>query len=182
TRRYVSARPLQGPVRAADPFREEPEHAHAPLVVMLVLTQASVGGFVADLAGRRAGLGVPAALAVFSLAVGLAGGAASLLPLGRPVYAYPALIRLRPSWLSREVAAFGLFAALALAPAAAALFRPALATTTATLAPAAGAAAVACSVMVYHAVKRPFWHAATAGAKFAGTAAVLGLAAALVAT
>jgi Fe-S-cluster-containing dehydrogenase component len=171
TTRYVSARALQGPVRAADHFREEPEHAHAPLVVMLVLTQASVGGFVADLVGRWAGLGVPAALAVFSLAVGLAGVAASLLHLGRPLYAYRALIGLRHSWLSREVAAFGLFAALAPAHAAAALFRPALATTSAALASAAGAAAVGCSVMVYHAVKRPFWHAATAGAKFAGTAA-----------
>ena len=36
--------------------------------------------------------------------------------------------------------------------------------------------------MVYHVVRRPFWHSATAAPKFAGTALVLGLSLALVAT
>ncbi len=44
---------------------------------------------------------------------------------------------------------------------------------------AAGVCGVASSVMVYHAVRRPFWRAASSGVKFAGTALVLGLATAL---
>ena len=63
TTRYLSTRPMQGPVRAGDHFRNEPEHAHSPLVVMLVLTQASAGGFLVELAARATGQAVPAALA-----------------------------------------------------------------------------------------------------------------------
>ena len=44
-----------------------------------------------------------------------------------------------------------------------------------------GLAGVASSVMVYHAVRREFWHASYGGVKFAGTAAILGLATALAA-
>jgi DMSO reductase anchor subunit len=80
------------------------------------------------------------------------------------------------------VAAFGAFAALSSTAAAAVLFRPEFAKWLSAGAAASGAAAVACSVMVYHVVRRPFWHASTTGPKFAGTAAVLGLAATLVAT
>jgi DMSO reductase anchor subunit len=47
------------------------------------------------------------------------------------------------------------------------------------LAAAAGVAGIASSVMVYHVVRRPFWRAAVSGPKFAGTALVLGPAAAL---
>ena len=45
-----------------------------------------------------------------------------------------------------------------------------------------GLAGVACSVLVYHVVRRPYWHAAYGGFKFAGTAVVLGLATALAAS
>ena len=175
TTRYVTSRPLQGPVRAADHHHNEPEHVHAPLVIMLVLTQASAGGFLADFLGRAvAGTGgwaLPAA----SLVLGLAGIAASILHLGRPLYFYRALIGLGHSWLSREVAAFGLFVNLALVHAAVAMVRPDLARITAAGVAAAGLAAVFCSVMVYHVVRRPFWHAKSAAVKFAGTAVVAGL-------
>jgi formate dehydrogenase iron-sulfur subunit len=72
--------------------------------------------------------------------------------------AYVAVERLAPGWLASRP---GLRAVL-------------LATVV-----LAGTAGVACSVMVYHVVRRPFWHASIAGWKFAGTALVLGLAAAL---
>ena len=42
---------------------------------------------------------------------GMGGTGASVLHLGRPLYAYRAIIGLRHSWLSREVLAFGFFAA-----------------------------------------------------------------------
>ena len=95
----------------------EPEHAHWPLIVMLVLTQLSVGGFAVELAALAAGSSRrhrrACSIRSFASASGWAGLAASVLHLGRPLYAYRALIGLRHSWLSREVLAFGLFATLA---------------------------------------------------------------------
>jgi Fe-S-cluster-containing dehydrogenase component/DMSO reductase anchor subunit len=186
TTRYHSARPLPGAVRPADHFRNHPEHAHWPLVIMLVLTQMAVGGFVVDLAGRLA-LGTGSApLVVLSLAALLLGLVASTCHLGRPLYAYRALIGLRHSWLSREVAAFGLFAKLAMAHAALTVLLPGwygahrgIQAGLAAAVAAAGVAGLFCSVMVYHVVRRPFWRASIGGVKFAGTALVLGLSAAL---
>jgi DMSO reductase anchor subunit len=156
---------------------------------MLVLTQLSVGGFLVELiarvAGRTEGIGSPAHLWV-CLGLGFVGLGASLLHLGRPLYAYRAILGLRHSWLSREVVSLGLFAKLAAAFMAADSFAPAwlmdrpgfrmglLATVV-----VAGLSGVSSSVMVYHAVRRPFWRASSAGIKFAGTAVVLGLATAL---
>lgn len=176
TTRYVTHRPSVGAVRAADHHRNQPEHAHPPLVVMLVSTQAAIGGFLADLAARAAGIEVPTALPWSSLALGLFGIAASVRHLGRPLYAYRAVIGFRHSWLSREVAAFGLFAALATIHAGTTLVRPEHALVTAAAVGVAGMTAVFCSAMVYHVVRRPFWHLARSVPKFAGTAVVLGLA------
>jgi DMSO reductase anchor subunit len=150
---------------------------------MLVLTQASTGAYAAEFALRAAGASVPTALPLLALAFGLSGLAASTLHLGRPLYAYRALIGLRHSWLSREVAAFGAFAAAALLGTAAPWLPfdvpKQVLTALAGAAAVTGLVGVACSVMVYHAVRRPFWHASQGGPKFLGTAAVLGLAAAL---
>lgn len=176
TTRYVTQRPLQGPVRAADHHHNEPEHAHAPLVVMLMLTQAAAGGFLADLVARTAFHANSVVLPGLSLVLGLIGIGASILHLGRPLYAYRAIIGLRHSWLSREVAAFGLFAKVALVHVAAVLFRPEWATLTVSAAAVSGLLAVFCSVMVYHVVRRPFWHGAFTAMKFGGTVAVGGLA------
>ncbi|AMV38403.1 DmsC/YnfH family molybdoenzyme membrane anchor subunit [Planctomyces sp. SH-PL62] len=187
TTRFTSLRPgLPGPA-GGDPTA--PEHGHSPLAVMLVLTQLAAGGFLVELAARLAdpkdGLSGPA-LARLSLALGLVGLVASVLHLGRPLYAYRAVLGLRHSWLSREVATLGLFAKLATAYVAADWLagdwmaaRPEARLGLLAAVAAAGAAGVACSVMVYHAVRRPFWRASVSGWKFAGTAAVLGLASAL---
>ncbi|MDR3637754.1 MAG: dimethyl sulfoxide reductase anchor subunit [Isosphaeraceae bacterium] len=175
TTRYVTLRPLQGAVRAADHHHSEPEHAHAPLVVMLVLTQAAAGGFLADFLSRVTGQGSHWGLPALSVALGLVGIAASVLHLGRPLYAYRAIVGLRHSWLSREVLAFGLFAKLGLVHAGVAFLRPGLALASAAGVSVAGVAAVVCSVMVYHVVRRPFWQAGITGVKFAGTALVAGL-------
>jgi hypothetical protein len=84
--------------------RVEPEHAHLPLVFMLVLTQLSVGAFamlwLLDLMGRGAELTMGALTSLGLAAVSLG---ASTLHLGRPIYAWRALKGLRRSWLSREV-------------------------------------------------------------------------------
>jgi DMSO reductase anchor subunit len=158
---------------------------------MLVLTQLSVGGFAVELAavasGAAGGIGTILHPAL-CLGLGWAGLAASVLHLGRPLYAYRAIIGLRHSWLSREVLAFGLYAKLATAFVALDILRPGWLRMSAGLRPAllvgvvlSGLAGLASSVMVYHAVRRDFWHARYGGIKFAGTAIVLGLATALTA-
>ena len=103
-----------GDLRTVDDHHLEPEHAHWPLIAMLVLTQLSVGGFAVELGGSPLGLTGGAGerffktIALSQLGMGSVG--ASVLHLGRPLYAYRALIGVRHSWLSREVLAFGLFA------------------------------------------------------------------------
>lgn len=184
TTQYRSAAPLPADALPADHFSLVPSHAHPPLTIMLVLTQLSVGAFVlawlVDLVAspqltdglRPAGAGV--ALAVGVLALG-----ASLLHLGRPRYAWRAVIGLRHSWLSREIVAFSAFAGLAAAYAVGVwidlppgLVRPLGAATA-----AAGIAGVASSVMVYAVTGRRWWRAAVAGPKFALTTAITGSAA-----
>jgi Fe-S-cluster-containing dehydrogenase component/DMSO reductase anchor subunit len=194
---YRTERALPRNMLPADFYTVRPSHAHRPLVLMLVLTQLSAGAFAIDAVASA--FVAPQALATLrpthalvALAVGLVALAASVFHLGRPQYAFRALLGLRTSWMSREILAFGLFAALAAAYAAShwqAALLPLLGA--APLAPsiaahlqdglcaavaAAGAAGVTCSVFIYAATRRPWWSAPTAGFKFAMTAITLGLA------
>lgn len=187
TTQFKSRRALPRNLLPADYFDVHPEHAHWPLVVMLVLTQLSAGGFLAALAlhAGRTNAG-STAQAIVSLAFGLLALAASTLHLGRPHLAWRAVLGLKHSWLSREAVAFGAFAPLAalyagltwLAPgwyADRPVVQQALAASVALL----GLAGVGCGVMVYHVVRRSFWHGGRSGPKFFGTTALLGLSATL---
>jgi formate dehydrogenase iron-sulfur subunit len=92
TTRYFSAKKLPANMRPADFYKIKPEHSHLPLVVMLVLTQLSVGAFSFALALR---LLFPAPLiravtpfhSVVALLLGLLALGASTMHLGRPLYA-----------------------------------------------------------------------------------------------
>ncbi|MGH8908081.1 MAG: DmsC/YnfH family molybdoenzyme membrane anchor subunit [Egibacteraceae bacterium] len=185
TTRYVTRRQLPTEVMAADHFSVRPSHSHSPLAAMLVLTQLSVGAFVADLGLRAAAgtlvepmrqLNALAALVLGVLALGV-----SLLHLGRPLYAFRAVLGIRTSWLSREIVAFGAFAALAAAYAGAlwAHAPPRLVTLLAGLVSATGLAGVASSVMVYAVTGRRWWRARSTAPRFASTTLVCGLAAVL---
>jgi formate dehydrogenase iron-sulfur subunit len=186
---------LSGPggLVSEDNHHVEPEHAHWPLVIMLVLSQLSVGGFALEEAlGRLAGRADAFTLELQSaLCLGFAWAAlaASVGHLGRPQYAYRAVIGLKHSWLSREVLAFGLFGVLATLHVVLEFFAPASLENAPSLRAAllamvvsTGVAGVVCSVLVYHVVQRPFWRAPLGGIKFAGTSLVLGLGTALVST
>lgn len=180
---YKTERALPRNLLPANFYLVKPAHHHTPLVVMLVLTQLSVGAFCIDAMGSRL---LPAAAlqelgpihAVASLAVGLAALGASVLHLGRPLYAFRAVLGLRTSWMSREILAFGLFAQAAMLyaasywwspfPGAQGVLRAAVATT--------GLGGVLCSVMIYQATQRPWWSASRTGFKFLLTTAILGLA------
>jgi Fe-S-cluster-containing dehydrogenase component/DMSO reductase anchor subunit len=194
---YRTERALPRNMLPADFYTVKPAHEHRPLVLMLVLTQLSAGAFaIGAVAG---GLVTPQAVATLgpihslvALVVGLVALAASVFHLGRPRYAFRALLGLRTSWMSREILAFGVFAPLAGAYAAsqwqaALLPLVGIAPLTASFARrlqdglcaavvAAGVAGVTCSVFIYHATRRPWWNAPTAGFKFAMTSLTLGLA------
>jgi formate dehydrogenase iron-sulfur subunit len=163
---YRSARGQLDDVLAADRFAVKPAHAHDPLTVMLVLTQLSVGAFVVDLlapGSSRWG----SAIALFT---GLLALGASVLHLGRPQYAWRAVIGLRHSWLSREVVAFGVFAAAA-APYA--LFHSEI---LGYAVAASGLAGVACSIQLYARTGRRWWRASATTVRFGLSTTVSGLA------
>lgn len=144
--------------------------SHEPLVAMLVLTQAAAGALAVDLAtGHRL------ATTTSALVLALAGLAISIFHLGRPERAWRALAGWRHSWLSREVGALGLFAAMA--------FVAVLTGSAAgqAVAAVAGVAGVACSAMLYVVTRRPSWRAGVTLPRFALGALVGGAAVAFAA-
>ena len=178
----------------ADFHAVRPAHQHMPLVFMLVLTQLSVGAFLGDrllptwLNASVLALVRPLHGSV-ALGIGLLALLASTAHLGRPQYAFRALIGLRRSWLSREILAFGVFSMLAMlyagsavaAHASSALLRlPPVAralqlgTGLGTSAAVVGLLGVFSSVMVYHVTRRRYWHASRTGFLFFGTTLLLG--------
>ena len=119
TTRYRSERAFPLDARPADYDEVRISPSHPSLVTMLVLTQMAVGAFVAvpaagaglALVEFSSGTVLARGYAVWSLFWGTVGLLASLFHLGRPHLAFRAVYGLRSSWLSREVLAFGLFAA-----------------------------------------------------------------------
>jgi DMSO reductase anchor subunit len=170
----------------ADYFSVRPEHAHWPLVLMLVLTQLSVGAFLVALLleylpGSRETGGMRSADAAGALLFGLLALASSTLHLGRPHLAYRAVIGLRSSWLSREILAFGLFATLAAVYAVTVFVSDRIALMATTLQTALGAGVVgaglvgvACSIMIYHCTRRALWNGPAVATRFLLTTLLMG--------
>lgn len=197
TTSYVSKRALPRNALPADFYRVRAEHQHMPLVLMLVLTQLSVGAFCAEFMLRAlADAAFRQSHAIVALTAGLLALGASVLHLGRPAYAFRAVLGFRTSWLSREAVAFGLFAALGVAYAAS-VWQAALlgAVGIAPIAPElarlsssvlgvsvalSGLFGVACSTMVYAATARSFWSTGRTAFRFGTSAALLGSATTLV--
>lgn len=164
------------------------QHPHWPLIVMLVLTQLSVGAFLVGLGLER--LLSTELFAVIrplhsanALAFGLLALAASTLHLGRPQFAWRAVIGLRHSWLSREIVAFGAFAGAAILYAAGSWFgfevvsvSPSLSRAVGWSVGAFGVLGVFCSVMVYAFTHRVYWSFPLTATRFALTTALLGIA------
>jgi len=183
TTTYRTRKELPRNLLPADFYALSPERPHPPLIVMLVLTQLSVGAFCvelmrSELLGAAIARGVGHASAAVALALGLAALALSVLHLGRPLYAFRAMLGLRRSWLSREILAFSLFAGVA-SGYAASLWLPASEPLRALLlrgSAVSGLVGVVCSVMVYAATRRPTWHASSVAFKFLASGGVLGAA------
>jgi formate dehydrogenase iron-sulfur subunit len=200
TTEYVTKRAFPRNLLPADFYQVRTGHPHLPLVFMLVLTQLSVGAFAVEFFLRRLFPQLASARAyhaIVALAAGLLALGASIFHLGRPRYAFRAVIGLRTSWLSREILAFGAFAGAAAAYAAHVWSGPLLAKlhlpplpgwigtkaasdALGTLVVASGLAGVGCSVMLYVRTAREWWSGARTAFRFYATAAVLGLATTLV--
>lgn len=186
TTTYKTTRVFPRNMLPADYFQVSRQHPHLPLVVMLVLTQLSVGAFgwgvgLEWLAGEELMQPIASVQAAVALAFGLLALAASTFHLGRPQYAFRAVLGIRHSWLSREIVAFGLFAGLACAYAAA-LLSPVPNVLGAEAVRwlgwsvvAVGAAAMFCSVMIYASVQRELWSFPRSVIRFSLSAVLLGL-------
>jgi formate dehydrogenase iron-sulfur subunit len=189
TTRYVSRRKLAEDLLPGDHFDVRAGKSHPPLTVMLVLTQLSVGAFVADFGLRMAGghMAAPRPVnALIALTLGLLALGASLAHLGRPLYAFRSVLGIRHSWLSREIVAFTAFAALATLYAGVLWMHPGgsqvVVRLLGGLVGLTGIIGVACSVMIYAATARTWWRARVTGVKFALTSAACGLAVVLATT
>ena len=177
TTRYVG-REVPASATAADRLALVPQHAHWPLVLMLMLTQAGVG----ILLTARGDL----TLTLTGTAIFFSGMGASILHLGQPLKAWRFFIGLRTSWLSREILAFSLFAPIpiflstfAALPYFTKLSIPPL---IANLLPLFSQAidhsalplsliAVFTSVMIYHDTHRSLWRFPLGATRFFGTVA-----------
>jgi formate dehydrogenase iron-sulfur subunit len=193
TTEYKTKRVFPKNTLPADFYNVRPAHNHFPLVILLVLTQLSVGAFSVNyvVTSFYSTSTVERYHALVALALGLVALGASTLHLGRPQYAFRAIMGFRHSWMSREVAAFGAFAGLAVAYAAGAwantllhaLGLPELdpALTTRLQRWLGGAVAVTgllgvgCSAMLYAVTRRVFWRLSYSGPRFLATTALLGL-------
>ena len=177
TTRYVG-REVPHSATAADQEALIPQHAHWPLVLMLMLTQAGVGLLMT----ARGDL----TLTLTGSAIFFSGMAASVFHLGQPLKAWRFFLGLRTSWLSREILAFSLFAPLpvtlvilALLPHFPQLPVPASVTVLLPLAfwvtqlsiVVVGGVAVFTSVMIYHDTQRSLWRFPRGAARFFGTVA-----------
>src|SRR5262245_4366869 len=194
TTTYKTNRALPRNLLPADYYSVATQHAHWPLIFMLVLTQMSVGAVVVDqilawFPPPGEADSVAAARAVHSAAaflLGMLGLAAAIFHLGRPQYAFRAIIGLRTSWLSREILAFSLFALFATAYAALPWIEllgrgsfEGLQRALGCVVAASGLSGVLCSVMIYVSTRRPLWNAPRTTLLFLLSCAVLGLPTAL---
>jgi formate dehydrogenase iron-sulfur subunit len=170
TTRYTSNRP-PAEMRSADHEGVRPQHAHWPLVLMLVFTQLGIGASIVTTWGNLAAAHSWAPYA--NLAAFAAGLFFSVFHLGQPLKAWRVWLGWRTSWLSREAIllnAFGAFLGWQIVGGklpgwvllCAAVF------------------AVFAQVMVYADTKRQFWDVDRTLPRFFGSVFVLGAAFALV--
>jgi DMSO reductase anchor subunit len=155
---------------------------------MLVLTQLSVGAFVVGLildqfVWGEAAQSLRPLQATNALIFGLLALGASVLHLGRPLYAFRAVLGLGHSWLSREIVAFGAFAKLATAYALGIWWLERASPWQATLidglgwsVAVTGLLAVFCSAMIYVCTQRECWSMWRVGLRFGLSAALTGTA------
>lgn len=175
--RYVSSRAIPSDAESAAARVPRREHAHWPLIVMLILTQLAVGLFLM-LAGLAAWDRVEFSRLSFPVSVaGMialhAGLVAAVFHLGRPLGAWRFFLGLRTSWMSREILAFSTLAGMSFFAVGAAWLFPGFTLPIAATA-AMGLVAVFTSAMIYVDTRRSFWSKPLVFWRFYGTTVLLG--------
>jgi Fe-S-cluster-containing dehydrogenase component/DMSO reductase anchor subunit len=172
TTRYVSHSPfaktvVERPVELAD--------SHPSLVVMLTLTQASVGLFVCALLSSALVEHPFAVAATLSFLLAVAGMTATAFHLGRPLLGFRAVLGLRTSWLSREAVALAGFVGLSGLFVASSLVSSEARTDLALLVAAVGVTTLYCSAKVYQDTPRAYWATRRTLVRFALSALTSGI-------
>ena len=160
-----------------DFYSAQSQHAHFPLVFMLVLTQVALGVFtmgalIGIIGGAAENFVTWYAIAGFGFLC--AGLGLATLHLGRPTKAYRAMSGFRTSWLSREIIGFNGFAGAASGLIASCFLFPQWSLLASISTVLAGILAVECSVMLYVVTGRPLWSAARTHGLFFLSALVTG--------
>ena len=198
TTQFIRNEALPSNSLPVDFYSSKPKDPHLPLVIGLVLTQLSVGVLIGEWICNNKGYSqdsywlspVTMILSVLTVLVAIA---ASTMHLGRPLYAFRAVLGLKTSWLSREVVAFGIYmkalVALAVIISAPVIYEYAgwqipLIEHVESMIPAlrvgtifVGLLGILCSVMIYHDTKKEMWNFYWSAPKFFLTAATLGISA-----
>ena len=183
TTKYLSEKGLPLHLRAADAETIRPAAAHWPLVFMLILTQAGIGGLIFQWLEHFSEGTTSMAFSLLNAALIITGLSASILHLGRPLQSWRAFIGVRRSWLSREILAFNALAlCVLLHPAVGILpvpFADKYRVAALVFCSLTGAAALLCSIMVYVDTPRIFWGWRQTVLRFLGTTLLLGATASL---
>jgi DMSO reductase anchor subunit len=154
----------------------KPAHSELPLVFMTVLTQISLGGFLALFLGDVMSLFgfeptnyIMALLVMLPAALGLP---LSALHLGRPFLALTAMKNIKTSWLSREALALGVFTALMSGVVGVYFFEVSVGVRLGleALTLAVGVYGIYAQSMIYRIRARPSWNRTTTNLKFFGVA------------
>jgi len=200
TTRYRTNRPMPEGARPGDADAFHLDHAHWPLIGMLLLTQMSVGLYAVL---SLIGLFAPGAFESLKGPLGVAGFVTlnaglvvSVFHLGRPLGAWRFFLGLRTSWMSREILVFSALAASGGACTTACLWEPLarmapilheverfvhppqFALLLGTLTTVIGLGGVFCSAMIYVDTRRAFWVSRLTFPRFFGSTALLGISAA----
>ncbi len=171
TTRYTG-RKTPATAHAADRDTLRPEHAHWPLVFMLILTQSGLG------LCSGGGLHPPSpALLITAAVLFNLGMIAATLHLGQPLKAWRFFLGLKTSWLSREILAFTLVAPIPLILVALSLtpdfpYKTHFSLLTSHSALPAALLAIFTSVMIYQDTRRVSWRFSLTASRFFGTFAV----------
>ncbi len=186
---YHTRSAMPAGVVAGDDGSLTPQHAHWPLIFMLVLLQAGTGCFLVAAAlvygAQSENIWL---LTVAGAAWTLTGLFASVFHLGRPMGAWRIFLGWKKSWLSREAMVFGMFGGLAATVPAIPFIKklsflppipPIIEANLLAMAAMAGLAGTFASIMLYHDTRRAYWQFILTFTRFSSTMLVLGLATAL---
>ena len=176
TTRYTLPDNMPDDMKEVDEHILKPSHSEWPLVFMTVLTQISLGGFLAlflgdvmSLFGFESTNWIMALLVMLPAALGLP---LSALHLGRPFLALTAMKNIKTSWLSREAFALGIFTLLMNVVVVLYMLdvSQGLRLLVELITLACGVFGIHAQAMIYRIKARPAWNRTTTNMKFFGVA------------